>query len=346
MVIRGKQPQDAPTLDHELYELKWENYIALVQNGSALGLAEVVPIARATTNIQRKGQSVWITILGVTPEYLRGRNQQIAMGEFISSDDNTEMRLVAVLGSALANELFAQGEYPLGTYLKTNGKQIQVVGVLSPTGTRDDRSIILPFMTVQRRLLGMTTTSGQPLVDEIHVRLSVAQEVEAKRQAIAAFLRLQRDVGPLDHDNFEIESAVAERQALNEITSSLSIALAAIAAISLFVGGVGVTNIMLVSLGERTREIGIRYSVGANPFDISMMFLLESIILCTLGGVVGLSACAYGIVLLRVADIPAVLGFDIVVLALFISIGIGLLAGIYPALRARKATPAEALRFQ
>lgn len=345
VVIRGRQPPGDSIRSHEQYELKWGDYVALTENAGIIGLDDIVPIANTKTKIQNKGKTTWVPMIGVTPEYLAAKGQQLAIGDFINAEDNAGMRFVAVLGSDIATALFSQGEYPLGISLRVDGRQTKIIGVLAPTGTNVDKSVLLPFMTVQKRLLSMTTASGQPLVDEIHIRFSSAQQVEAGRQRLAEILRWQRGVGLLDHDDFEIESADAERLALNEITGSLSIALTSIAAISLFVGGVGVTNIMLVSLGERTREIGIHYSVGASSLDISMMFLIESITLCILGGALGLLACAYGIVVLRTAGIRAVLGFDITVLALLISIGVGLIAGLYPALRARNITPAEALRF-
>ena len=132
---------------------------------------------------------------------------------------------------------------------------------------------------------------------------------------------------------------------MQNITGTMTTFLAAIAGISLFVGGVGVANIMLFSLGERTREIGIRYAVGATVRDITIMFLLESIFLCGTGGVLGVSLFAYSVGLFRVlADIPAKLSLNIVLLALFVSMTVGLLAGIYPALLARLVTPVEALR--
>ncbi len=145
-------------------------------------------------------------------------------------------------------------------------------------------------------------------------------------------------------DDFKVAMAAAEHEALREITASRNAFLVTIAAISL-VGGIGVTNIMLVSLGERTREIGIRYATGACVRDITVMFLPESVLLCTVGGLFGLGVGAYGILVLRrLLDIPAALGWDIVLLALGISVAVGLLSGVYPAWRARRVTPAEALR--
>lgn len=255
------------------------------------------------------------------------------------------MRLVAVLGSRLASDLYTQGAYPLGTSPSVDGKRFRVIGVLAPTKTEVDYQVIVPFHTMQKRLRREATVSGSPLVDVIQVRVLDRHQVDGTRRAIQEVLRQHRGVGPLDQDDFRVVTQEAGREAMRSIADSLTLFLAAIAGISLFVGGVGVTNIMLVSLGERTREIGIRYAVGATVRDITAMFLWESVILCGIGGVIGISLCAYGVVLIRaLSDIPAQLSIDIVALALCVSLTVGLLAGIYPALRARRLAPAEALR--
>lgn len=345
MTVRGHPPVGATANNHEQYELRWEDYWVLTEPGIIPGLDAIVPMAKSDAIVRWQGQDAWAALLGVTPAYLQASGRLLAFGDFISEEDNQELRLVAVLGAKLADDLFGTNAYPLDLWLTLYGKRVRVIGVMAPRGTQEDRQILLPFMTMQKRLLGMVAVSGEPLVDEIHVHISEVEQMEAARRAIQTVLRLQRGIGSLDPDDFAVEMAVAEREALHEITSSMTTFLAAIAAISLLVGGIGVTNIMLVSLGERTREIGIRYAIGACVRDITLMFLMESVLLCTLGGMLGLGVCAYGIILLRrLLDIPASLGLDIVLLALVISVTVGLLSGVYPALRARRITPAEALR--
>ncbi len=345
MTITGRPPLGATVNDHWQYELRWGDYLTLTEPGIIPGLDTIVPVAKSPAIVRWQGQEIWGELLGVTPAYLQASGRSLALGDFIREEDNQGLRLVAVLGAKLAGDLFGADAYPLNLWLTLYGKRIRVVGVMAPRGTQEDRQILLPFLTVQKRLLSMVAVSGEPLVDEIQVRIAEAEQIEPARRAIQNVLRRQRGIGSLDHDDFEVVRAVAEREALHEITATMTTFLAAIAAISLLVGGIGVTNIMLVSLGERTREIGIRYAIGACVRDITLMFLMESILLCTVGGVLGLAVCAYGILLLRgPLDIPASLGPDIVLLALAISMAVGLLSGVYPALRARRVTPAEALR--
>ena len=346
MTAIGRAPLGVKTNNHGLYELRWKDYRALTEPGIVPGLDTIVPVAaKSPAMVHWKGRQAWGELVGVTPAYLQASGGLLAFGDFIREGDNQGMRLVAVMGAKLAADLFGTDAYPLDLWLILHGKRVRVIGVLAPRGTEQDRQILLPFMTVQKRLMGMVSVSGEPFVDEIHVRIAEAEQVPAARRAIQNALRLQRGVGSLEHDDFEVVMPAADLEALREINSSMTTFLAAIAAISLLVGGVGVTNIMLVSLGERTREIGIRYAIGACVRDITLMFLVESVLLCAGGGLLGVGVCAYGIIFLRrLLDIPAALGLDIVLLALAISVAVGLLSGVYPALRARRVTPAEALR--
>ncbi len=344
LTVTGRIPPDGQGPSHA-HQLRWEDYQALADPGNVPHLVTAMPLASTLVTVRWQDQQVRARMLGVTAAYPLMTGYRLALGDFLSAEDNRSLRLVAVLGSRLASDLYAQSAYPLGTFLTMEGKRVQVIGVMQPSGTEADYQILVPFHTMQKRLRQAVTVSGSALVDEIQVRVQDRHQVEEARQAMEAVLRWQRGVGPLDHDNFQVITAEAGRQAAQNITGVMTLFLATIAGISLFVGGVGVTNIMLVSLGERTREIGIRYAVGATVRDITLMFLLESIILCGAGGVLGVSLCAYGVVLIRVlASIPAQLSLNIVLLALFVSMTVGLLAGIYPALRARRVTPAEALR--
>ena len=281
----------------------------------------------------------------VTPAYLAASGHALATGDFLQEEDNQGQRLVAVLGDGVVRHLFGPDVHPLSLWITMYGRKVRVVGVLVPRGTAEDYQILMPFPTVQKRLLGMMTVSGEALVDEIHVRVATASQVEEAIHTIQILMRQQRRIGPLSHDDFVVTAANAERDALAEITDTMALFLASIAAISLLVGGVGVTNIMLVSLGERTREIGIRYAVGARVRDIVFMFLLESVLLCSLGGLLGVAVCAYALVFLRELWDPApVLAPVMILRAIAISMTVGLLAGMYPALRASHVTPVEALR--
>lgn len=344
LTVIARTPPGAPESTRK-HVLLWEDYEALVAPGRIPHLVDAVPLASSRTEVRWQNRQVGVSLLGVTAAYEQSSNLRVALGEFLSDEDDRSMRLVAVLGSRLASDLYAQGGYPLGTSPSVDGKRFQVIGVLAPTKTEADYQVLVPFHTVQKRLRRAATVSGSPLVDEIRIRVQDRHQVDYTRRAIEEVLRQHRNVGPLDQDDFRVVTQEAGREAMRGITDSLTLFLAVIAGVSLFVGGIGVTNIMLVSLGERTREIGIRYAVGATVRTIMAMFLWESVILCGLGGLLGVSLCAYGIILIRtLSDIPASLSTDIVALALCVSLIVGLLAGIYPALRARRLVPAEALR--
>ncbi len=344
LTVTGRRPPDVQGASNA-HKLRWEDYQALVEPGNIPYLVTAMPLASNLVTIRWQDRQVRARMIGVTTAYLSIAGHRLALGDFLSEEDNRGMRLVGVLGSGLASSLYAQNTYPLGTSLTVEGKRLEIIGVMAHSGTEADYQIIVPFHTLQKRLRRAVTVSGSPLMDEIQVRVQARHQVADARQVMQEVLRWQRGIGPLEHDNFRITTLEAGREAVQDITRTLTVFLATIASISLFVGGVGVTNIMLVSLGERTREIGIRYAVGATVRDITLMFLLESILLCGAGGVIGVSLCAYGVVLIRVlADVPAKLSLNILLLALFVSMTVGLLSGIYPALRARRVTPSEALR--
>ena len=345
LLVQGRSPPDATSTRHDQYSLRWSDYYVLSTPGAIPGLRALLPVARTRTVARVQGQELWVELLGVTPAYLAASEHALAAGGFLREEDSQSQRLVAVLGDAVVRHLYGPDSHPLNLWITMYGRKVQVVGVLAPRGTAADYQILMPFPTVQKRLLAMMTVSGEALVDEIHVRIATAGQVEEAINTIQALLRQQRRIGPLAHDDFAVTAANAERNALVEITDTMTFFLASIAAISLLVGGMGVTNIMLVSLGERTREIGIRYAVGARMRDIVLMFLLESVLLCSLGGVLGVAVCTYALVLLRDLWDPApVLAPAMILQALAISMMVGLLAGMYPALRAQRVTPVEALR--
>lgn len=347
LTVTGRPPPGAPRAGHENYALRWNDYRALAAPGAVPGAQVILPLAKAMVTVRRPGRpEVLAEALGIPAPYGPASGRPLAYGTFPHADDDRGLRRVAVLGAALARELYDEPQaHPLGLRLTVNGQRFRVIGVLAPRGTPADRQILLPFRTLQKRLYGMVATSGQPLVDEILIRVARVEDLDAARTAAAAALRAARGIGPLDPDDFQVAWPAAERDALQRTTTAMSAFLASIAAISLGVGGVGVTNIMLVSLGERTREIGLRYAVGACARDIAGLFLWESALLCTLGGLLGLALCAYGILLARaLSDIAAVLAWDIVGLVLALSLLVGLAAGLYPAWRARHLTPTDALR--
>src|SRR6056297_3496172 len=291
--------------------------------------------------LQADGQRLGATVLAVSASYPQVLDQQIARGQHLTESDVVTTRRVVVLGAATADTLFP-GEDPIGRQVTIGGVRFRVIGVLvrvggggSPFGPDPDRNVIVPI------------TSGQRLfatdrLDAIFVRASDTATVDDDRQ------RVQRALGErLDDDEFSVISQDEIIGVVGDILQILTLVLAAIAGISLLVGGVGVSNIMLVSVSERTREIGLRKALGARTRDITVQFLLEAIVLTGIGGAIGLGLGIGGAELVAAfAPVPAEITWWSIALALGVSLAVGLVFGVLPARRAGQLDPVEALRHE
>lgn len=291
-------------------------------------------------------------VLGVTPEYSWVRNFPVASGEFITAYEVTNKSLVVVLGSAVAETLFGFVD-PVGHSVRINGLQYEVVGVLKEKGGtglgNSDDMVLVPITTVLQRMSASRSSSGAVSVQQISVQVSSSKQIEAATQEIQAILRERHSI--TDTDDFTIQSQQDMVTSLQESTSVFVIFLGAIAGISLLVGGIGIMNIMLVSVTERTREIGIRKSVGAKRGDILFQFLVESATLSLVGGGIGI-IFGWGIsrlisgLSLGDTTINTVVSADILLLAVSVSVAIGIVFGLYPAYRAARLSPIDALRYE
>ncbi len=314
----------------------------------------VAPQTSTMGQVVAGGNNTFTQILGVTPEFEEVRIFPVAEGEFITQHDVESRSMVAVLGANVAEAVFP-GEDAIGQFITVSQRRFRVTGVLvskggTGFGSQDDM-ILIPITTLQYRLAAQRTASGRSNVNTINVQVTSAKEVDAAKEQIAAILREKHSI--TGEDDFTITSQEDTVAALNEATGVLTVFLGGIAGISLLVGGIGIMNIMLVSVAERTREIGIRKAVGAKRRDILLQFLVEATMLSLAGGAVGLLA---GWGLSRVAPrlfqelsgqtIQAVVSSDIVLLAFGVSAAIGLFFGIYPASRAARLNPIEALRHE
>jgi putative ABC transport system permease protein len=287
--------------------------------------------------VQAEGRRVSTTVFGITAGYTDVVEREVVRGQPVSASDVLTARRVAIVGATTAEALFGDQD-PIGRTLTVGGIRFRVQGVLDRVGTaafgpdRDD-AVMVPVTTGQR-LFGVDT------LDAIFVRAADTGAIEEDRQVTERVLARR-----LDPDEFTVLSQDEIIGVVGDILQILTLVLAAIAGISLLVGGVGVSNIMLVSVSERTREIGLRKALGARTRDITRQFLLEAIVLTGLGGVVGL---ALGIALAQLAQavtpLTAVVTWWSVALALGVSIGVGLLFGVLPARRAGRLDPVEALR--
>jgi len=289
--------------------------------------------------VQAEGNRFNATVFGITEHYLGVVDRTIARGQSLSPSDVATGRRVAVLGASSAETLFP-GQDPVGQTVSLGAIRYRVVGVLERVGTTAfgpdvDRQVLIPISAAQRLF-------GSARVDSIFVRAESAVGIEADREAARAALAER-----LDEEEFSVVSQDEIIGVVGDILQILTWVLAAIAGISLLVGGVGVSNIMLVSVSERTREIGLRKALGARTRDITRQFLFEAVALTGLGGAVGL---ALGIVLAEVvaafAPVPAEVTWWSIALALGVSVLVGLVFGVLPARRAGQLDPVTALRHE
>jgi len=259
---------------------------------------------------------------------------------------------VVLLGLNVYNELFDADEYPVDQTVRINGMAFRVIGVMEeqgggPGGSEDD-NVLIPLTTAQDRLFKQKTVSGDYQVSVIYASIIDSDRIEAAQESIAEVMRQRRDITYLDDDDFSIVSQNDIIAVFGDILGALTIFLGAIAGISLLVGGIGIMNIMLVSVTERTREIGLRKAVGAKRRDVLFQFLIEAVTLAIFGGMLGIALGVSGAMAISNAfdAFEAVVGIDAVLLSLFFSMAVGLFFGIYPAYRASRLNPIDALRYE
>ncbi len=289
------------------------------------------------------------TVLGVTPEYLTVRNWEVARGRFIESLDLTNLAKVAVLGTTVVEDLFGGTLIdPLGKTIKINRQNYQILGVMTSKGVGGfqnlDDQVFIPLSTAQVKFGGAGNTSLQA----INVQVVSADKMEFAQAELAAILRARHRLATGQPDDFTVRNQTQMVEAVQETAQTFTVLLGSIAAISLVVGGIGIMNIMLVSVTERTREIGIRKAVGAKRRDILAQFLAEAVILSLLGGLAGVLVgyAAAQVVTPLLGGTRALVTPGSVVMALSVSVGVGLFFGIYPAMRAASLHPIIALRYE
>jgi putative ABC transport system permease protein len=343
------QAGTAPTLTSEDAE-------AIVDSGRVPQAVAAAPEAGNFGQVVANGQNTFTRLNGVTPDYLGVRNFAVAEGEFISPEQITTRSLVAVLGATARQNLFADSD-ALGQTVRVNNVNLRVVGVMEAKGAQaqgnQDDVIYVPLSTMQTRLNRNRTARGGQTVSTINVQLA-DDRAETRIAAVQNIGELLRERHRTAEDDFTIRSQEDLLQTANQITGFITIFLGAVAGISLLVGGIGIMNIMLVSVTERTREIGIRKAIGARRQDILWQFLIEATMVSLVGGAIGILIGAGGSRLLngirfggpQAQPIQTVVSLDAVLLAFTVSALIGLFFGVYPAVKASRLNPIEALRYE
>ncbi len=325
---------------------------AIGDNFQAPSVAGVAPIISGSVKVSAGGENTTTQVEGVTPEYSPVRNLAVTEGEFITEEHILGEASVVLLGTDVAENLFGRTSGLLGETIRVEGRPFRVIGILESKGgsgfSNEDDRIIVPMTTAQTRLLRRATRDR---IDMLVVQASSAEQVTDAAEEISQILRTRHRT-KIGADDFSVLSQQDFLSTAKTITNVLTIFLGGIAAISLLVGGIGIMNIMLVSVTERTREIGLRKALGARRIDILIQFLTESSLLSMFGGLLGIglgAAISYAVG--RVAasfDTPInpSIGMDTILLATLFSTAVGLFFGLYPANRAASLEPVEALRYE
>jgi putative ABC transport system permease protein len=286
-----------------------------------------------------------VNIIGTTPSFSVVRDFETAKGRFFSDIDMKRRNQVVVLGADLAEKLFGNAN-PIGQQMRIKNASFQIIGVLTPKGSSVgadyDEAALTPIFTAANRLVGKTSPYGLEL-SYIVASAKNSESVDAAKFQITNLLRLRHKL--INEDDFTIRTQKDALQTVGQITGALTIMLAAISSISLVVGGIGIMNIMLVSVTERTQEIGLRKAIGATQQDILLQFMIEAVVLSAAGGLIGTGIGIGGIMLVgALTPLEAAISPVAIALAVGVSGGIGLFFGVVPARRAAKLDPIVALR--
>ena len=324
--------------------------------GNPLRVPDVIAVApevRGNALVARSGNDMAVSVSGVTASYLDALSGEAAIGVFLNGTDVEERSRVVVIGSDVFGKLFEANEDPIDQTIRVNNILFRVIGVMEERGAgiggaNLDEMIFIPLTTVQDRLFRRRTVSGEYQVDLIYAAVVSEDRMEAAQDQISELLRERHNISFRGEDDFVIINQADLISIFGDILGTMTLFLSAIAFISLVVGGIGIMNIMLVSVTERTREIGLRKAVGAKRRNVLGQFLIEAVTLALIGGMLGIALGAGGAVAVTsfVDNFSAVVGLDAIFISILFSMAVGLFFGIYPAYRASRLNPIDALRYE
>jgi len=309
------------------------------------GIAAVAPEARTGTTVVAQGRNWTSSSIGSTNAWLLTGNWKLARGREFSDDELRAGAAVCLIGETVRRELFA-GRDAMGEQLRVKQMSCEIVGVLASKGqgafgNDQDDLVLLPIRTLQRRITGNTH------VNTLLVSMAEGSDADRVKASLTELLRERRKLASTEENNFNVLDTKQLAETLSGTTQVLTMLLGAVAAVSLLVGGIGIMNIMLVSVTERTREIGLRLAIGALEREVLLQFLIEAVVLASLGGLTGIMLATMASVgLARVMDIPYLFSPGVNLLSFLFSAGIGVLFGYFPARRAARMDPIEALRHE
>jgi putative ABC transport system permease protein len=309
------------------------------------GAESVAPIVNKTVTAVNQAKN-WSTVVsGSNNDYFQTGNWQLASGRIFSETEERAGKAVCVLGESVREKLFGR-QNPVGSEIRIKQFACEVVGLLkakgqSAMGSDQDDTVIMPLRTVQRRL------SGSQDISRLSISVKEGASIDAVKKQLTLLMRERRSIGENEEDDFRVMDTRQLAETLTSTTKILTMLLGAVAAVSLLVGGIGIMNIMLVSVTERTREIGIRLAIGALEREVLLQFLIEAVVLSSIGGLIGIAvATAASMVLAGLMGVPYLFGLGINLLSFLFSAAIGVIFGYFPARRAAGLNPIDALRHE